>query len=137
MSAERLASEVGVTKQAVGKWRKDGTIARDKIAPICLALSASADELLGLKPIDAVAEAPALYRVTIRDDALREAVISARHAEDAAGVRLSAVTLAQLIAVAYQVMLDGGKQGQTDPDIFGLVLRALRDDIDPAHKEER
>lgn len=46
-----LAAHLGVSEQAVQKWIKKGTLAREHIRTICEFLGCSADELLGLVPI--------------------------------------------------------------------------------------
>ena len=46
-----LATHLGVSEQAVQKWVKQGTIAREHIRGICEFLDCSADELLGIVPI--------------------------------------------------------------------------------------
>lgn len=46
-----LAAHMGVSEQAVQKWIKKGTIAREHIPALCTYLGCSADELLGLRPI--------------------------------------------------------------------------------------
>ena len=51
-----LAVHLGVSEQAVQKWTKRGTIARENVAEICRFLGCSADELLGLAPIRTAVE---------------------------------------------------------------------------------
>jgi len=47
-----LANHLNVSEQAVQKWIKKGTLAREHIRSICEFLNCSADELLGLVPIN-------------------------------------------------------------------------------------
>lgn len=46
-----LAEATEASAQAVGKWKKTGKFARDKVALICRAIGCTSDELLGLTPI--------------------------------------------------------------------------------------
>lgn len=49
-----LAHHLGVSEQAVQKWLKGGGIAHEHMAKLCRYLDCSADELLGLRPIDEI-----------------------------------------------------------------------------------
>lgn len=51
VSDAKLAAALGTSVQAVGKWKRQGVIARERIAGICRTLHCSSDELLGLQPI--------------------------------------------------------------------------------------
>jgi len=53
-----VGDAIGVSSQAVSKWRRTGAIAREHIKPLCVFLMCSADELLGLRPIGKHATTP-------------------------------------------------------------------------------
>lgn len=60
-----LAAYLGVSEQAVQKWVKKGTLAREHVRGICQFLECSADELFGLAPIG---EHPAGHSQSVRLD---------------------------------------------------------------------
>lgn len=70
----KLAAATGASVQAVGKWKRLGVIARERIPAICAKLNCSSDELLGLVPIRSVGEEPAHYHTGMEPARLRRAI---------------------------------------------------------------
>lgn len=120
----KLAEATGATIQAVGKWKRTGEFARRNIVAICRCIHASADELLGLVPIDAVREEPARYD-DIDPKLLVEAIIYVErqtqrdHVADAPD---RSDTTALAIAQAYELM----RRGEPKDDLERLVGGMLR-----------
>jgi hypothetical protein len=120
----KLADATNSSVQAVGKWKRTGQIARDKIAPICRAVHAKSDELLGLMPIADIAEQPAAYRLGPDPDLLREALMIVRRALSQPGVSVTNDGFAEFVMAVYD-MLGNGQTPESAERIVAGMLRAF------------
>lgn len=107
LSQEQLAGQVGVSRQALGKWEKDTALpGLDNLQALARALDVSVDGLLGLD----TAAAPALTLENLR------ALLDARDAEQAkarrrtmaaaAAAGLAVLLAAWLVLAQYRTRLD-------------------------------
>ena len=105
LSQEALAEQVGVSRQALGKWEKDTALpSLDNLQALAAALDVGVEELLGSKAGESGAPEP-----TLTLDALR-ALLEARDAEKqrrtriwgGAALGVALVLVCVLVGVAYQ-----------------------------------
>lgn len=104
LSQEALAEQVGVNRQALGKWEKDTALpSLDNLQALAAVLDVSVDVLLGTTQADGTPE-PALTLETLRT------LLEARDAQKRRGMRLwggaalgaAALLLCVLVGVAWQ-----------------------------------
>ena len=104
LSQEALAEQVGVSRQALGKWEKDTALpSLDNLQALAAVLDVSVDVLLGTTQADGTPE-PALTLETLRT------LLEARDAQKRRGMRLwggaalgaAALLLCVLVGVAWQ-----------------------------------
>jgi DNA-binding Xre family transcriptional regulator len=115
-----LAEYMGVSEQAVQKWIKQGTIAREHIKKLCQFLGCSADELLGIQPIRE--SAPLSHSRSVRQDPkiIRGVARAMQDTADELGVRLTIREAVELGAELYDKV---GETGITTADVVWLVRR--------------
>jgi hypothetical protein len=129
-SDQDLAEATEASVQAVGKWKHTGQFARDRIVQICREVRCSADELLGLVPIDRIAETPAHYHAMLDRDRLQVAVrVVEQGLARADGVILAPEGKAELIMAIYdRLQIDAAEK-----DVLAFLSRILKVF---AHREE-
>lgn len=127
VSDAKLAAATESSVQAVGKWKRTGKIAREKIAPICRAVRAKSDELLGLVPIDGIAEQAAVYESGLDRDLLRSSLVIVRRALTQPGASITDEGFAEFVAAAYD-MLGNGQTFASAERIVAGMLRAFAKD---------
>lgn len=105
LSQEALAEQVGVSRQALGKWEKDTALpSLDNLQALAAALDVGVEELLGSEAGESGAPAPPLTLDTLR------ALLEARDAEKqrrtriwgGAALSVAVVLVCVLAGVAYQ-----------------------------------
>lgn len=119
-----LAAGTERSVQAVGKWKATGQIAREVIPGICRTLKCSADELLGLVPIQQIGEEPAPYSFRPQREMLRDAMTIVERALAQPRVQITAEGRAEITLEVYEI-LQQGQSAQIAERLLGGMLRAL------------
>lgn len=115
-----LAVHMGVSEQAVQKWIKQGTLAREHIKRLCLYLGCSADELLGIRPIDKTANYSHSHAVRLNPKIIRGVARAMQDTAQELGVSLGIRDAVELGAELYERV---GETGITTADVVWLVKK--------------
>lgn len=115
-----LAAHMGVSEQAVQKWIKKGTIAREHIRELCDYLDCSADELLGIRPIGKVASAGHSQSMRLDQDIILGV---ARAMQDISTELNIALGVRASIEIAAEMYERVGASGISTADVVWLIKR--------------
>jgi DNA-binding Xre family transcriptional regulator len=115
-----LAEHMNVSEQAVQKWIRQGTIAREHIRKLCLYLGCSADELLGIRPIEETAQQGQSHPPRLDQNIIRGV---ARAMQDISKELNIVLTTRQAVEVAAELYERVGEGGVSTADVVWLIKR--------------
>jgi DNA-binding Xre family transcriptional regulator len=115
-----IAAHMGVSDQAVQKWLKKGTVAREHVPTLCAYLDCSADELFGMRPIGEPASASRSHTARLDPDIVQAVARAMQDTAQELKVSIGTKDVVEIFAEMYERI---GESGLNTADVVWLVRR--------------